>query len=156
MTKVFGKGESTKPLVELLMAKLNLGHGSAIDYKTIEDIIDVKWPSPRFRTVTNAWRKAVESVHKLVCEPRGGKFHFLTAVQHHLHNNHRIKLAARSIRRVDKRVNLLDPRYLDSDEQRGQHVLHQRHIRAMRNAGNAASRGIAMPKPVTGNPRRVV
>lgn len=148
-------GVPTREIVEQLML-LNTGEGASVDYKAVEDIIakcgevGVKWNTPRFRTITNVWRRRLLGEKNLRSIAQGGKFDFLTVDQYQdVNRKGRLKLA-RGVRRHSKHVNRVDPRRLSSDERRAIQILEQRHASAFASAFNAAARQIAMPAPVNG------
>jgi len=78
----------------------DLKPGQLIDYEKLAEIIGVKLGDPRFRTVTTAWRKAVErDSNKIISTDRGIAFRVIDEDEKVAESGRHTKSAAKKLRR---------------------------------------------------------
>ena len=118
--ELFHGGIPTEPDVRALKEAYPesvLKVGLHIDFTRVSQIIGVPYPSCRFRTVTNAWRKEVEKEWGFVIEPpRDGTFMVLSDSGKAKSSKRKTVTAGRYTRRsfaIGQKVNMLE---LPSDE----------------------------------------
>jgi hypothetical protein len=152
--KVFPQGSSTEIEVSMLM-QLNLEPGEIVGYSRIERTCGVRHGTPRFKTITQAWRRKIFREQKLQSEAVGGiGIRFLTDAQALGKGINDHRLMARTGRRVATRVKAIDTQKLRPLEQKHKELLQQ-HLRAADSAARKIRKQLAIPKAVAGTVVRI-
>lgn len=75
VSPLFRRGIPTEPDVVALMTRFGVPEeGTPITYAEVADVLHLNVASSRFRTVTMAWRRQLESDHRVVLTARDGAF----------------------------------------------------------------------------------
>lgn len=148
MSRIFRGGVPTGPDVALLMA-LDPQPGASVSYEEIEAAIGCDHNSPRFRTVTTAWRKRLFHERLLQSVAQGGAFLFLTPEQAHDRAVFGFARLGRATGRVLVKAEAIDRRELPEAKAR-QHDLLRRELHLVRETMVKATWQINPPKPAAG------
>lgn len=144
---LFQSGRSTEREVEALNRAFQPGPGKTVRYTDIATTIGEPAGSTRFRTVTKAWRKRLErsGIMSVVSD---GTLRFLTADEAQDRIPAALHRVGRAAGRLSKKVELIDPVDLSSDERRAQHSLERREMRHLTEEMRKSAKAILPPKPL--------
>jgi len=155
-------GKPVKPDVDMLLDRVNAAPGGEASADAIAKVLGLDLATAkdraRYRTVSNAYRKALRALRGLDTRSEAGQIKFLTDKQALVQGSRGLHRIARSTGRLKARVDqCVDPRRLPTDEDKASHMLLTRELMALDEASRNAVKSAALPKEAGGLPRlRVV
>lgn len=150
MSKLFLGGIPTAPDVKRIRETLgDLPEGSEIPHSWIEEIINCKSDSSRYRSVTMVWRKTVLREQNIEIDAVPGVgFRVLVGAERINRNYSKFRSASKLQGRAVRRIGSIPDAVLTSTDRARRDLIYQNAARAVETAALVAKQ-IEPPKPVS-------